>query len=88
MGLSAPPERPARRRGVPNEVITQVQPVDEHADVLGQLHRIREEATENSISSDLQRARLLVLMASERDRAQARHLYGALCQLERWLHDR
>jgi len=57
-------------------------------DVLEQLRQIWERATEDSISGDLDRARLLVSMAPEQDLVEAQRFYRELCWLERWLHDR
>ena len=56
--------------------------------VKAQLLRLRRDATECTISRDLELARALVAQAGGLEREEADRLYLSLCQLERWLHDR
>jgi len=57
-------------------------------DTLGELHRIWESATAESISGDLDRAAGLAENVSDLHREEAARYMAALWRLERWLHDR
>ena len=57
-------------------------------DTLGELHRIWESATAESISGDLDRAAGLAESVPDMQREEAARYLAALWRLERWLHDR
>ena len=57
-------------------------------DTLGELHRIWESATAESISGDLDRATELAESVPSQYREEAARYVAALWRLERWLHDR
>lgn len=57
-------------------------------DTLGELHRIWESATAESISGDLDRAADLAELVPDPHREEAARYMAALWRLERWLHDR
>jgi len=57
-------------------------------DTLGELHRIWESATAESISGDLDRAAGLAENVPDLQREEAARYMAALWRLERWLHDR
>ena len=57
-------------------------------DTLGELHRIWESATADTISGDLDRAADLAERVPDMQRAEAARYMAALWRLERWLHDR
>ena len=56
-------------------------------DVIARLREIWLEATPDSISGDLERARTLARMAPPAEAAHARRYLEAIHRLERWLHD-
>jgi hypothetical protein len=71
-----------------SELATPVQAPHGVFGVIAELLRLQREATEDSISSDLDRARALIACLPESERGEGERLYLSLCQLERWLHDR
>lgn len=56
--------------------------------ILAELHRIWVQATEDSITADLQRAAALAEDAPDDLKEEAARYLQALWRLERWLHDR
>ncbi len=75
---SAPPPTPDRPLAEPRS----------KGDLLGELHRIWESATADSISGDLDRATALAARVPPAHREEAARYLAALSRLEIWLHDR